>query len=189
MNDDSVYLWGVLERSSQKLVGECLKDNIQDRFIYKQGVEIKESIITPTVIFNDTTINKLKRFSCLESNIMVPIIDAKISTILSRLAAHQIQLMDVIIKAKDGELKGYKIPNVTHECDGLLNEEKTVYNYIPSTKHIFGFKKFEYKKACLNEMKTVRNKIYHGHLLVSLQVKKSLEAIENLGINFVKVSG
>ncbi len=184
----NIYLWSVLERSSQEYVGEYQGDNPQARFIYKQGAKITEKVTAPKVVFNDTTINKLKTFHCLESNMMVPIVDETISEILGSLAPNAVQFMDVVVLAKDGELTGYKILNVTKECDDLLDEENTIYNYIPSTEHIFGFDQFKYKKGCLGDNKIARNKIYHGHLIVSHEIKETLEKIENLGVNFINVS-
>ena len=186
-NNSNIYLWHISERYVQNFIGEYCRNSIKDRFVYKQGRRIDEVIEKPTVIFEKATKKQLQKYSSLASNLMIPLINDNIANTLMKIAPNNIQLMDVIVKAKDGELAGYKILNITIECDGL-DENETICNYIPSTKHILGFDKFKYKKNCLENIDIARSKDYHGHLIVSEQIKNKLLNIDNLGVDFKKVS-
>lgn len=184
---DSVYLWKVSEYYPTNFIGEYCKENTQDRFLYRQGVRINNNITQPTVIFTEATKKQLKEYSCLASSMMIPLINHNISNIIINNTPNNIQLMDVIIQTIDGQLGGYKILNITQVCDGI-DETETKYNYIPGTKHIFGFEKFKYKRGCLKNIQIARTKNYHGHLIVSAKLKNKLQKIKNLGVFFEKVS-
>lgn len=187
MKNRNVYLWKISENYPENCIGEYRKDNVQDRFDFKKGIRIDGEIATPTIEFSDVKKEQIEPFACLASNMMVPIVNAKIVKILEEMVPDQVQTFDVILKAKDCILKNYKILNVTQECN-CIDENETEYLYLAGSEHILGYKKFKYKTGCMDKLQIARDKDFHGHLLVSYQIRCELKKIDNLGIHFEKAN-
>jgi hypothetical protein len=175
-----VYLWDIPNEYPEKLIGEYDRENSPDRFLFKKGELLPEDIGRPTFKF-DADIAELKKLDDLSNNAMVPVISDRLASILIEVASKDIQLIDIVIKAKDGELEGYKLLNIINKVIGI-DKSQSKFTFVPGTDQIMSFRYLKYKDGCLGEHALARDEEYSSNLIVSQALVEKLRELKVTGV-------
>ena len=175
-----VYLWKIPDEYPEKLIGEYDRDKSPDRFIYKKGEILSSELAKPVIKF-DASARELRELDDLANNAMVPVISERLAAVLWKTVPEDIQLIDVIIKAKDGELEGYKILNVICKVVGI-DKEQSKFTLIPGTDQIMSFRSLKYRDDCLKGHHLARDAEYSSNLIVSQELAQRLMGMKLIGV-------
>lgn len=175
-----VYLWEIPDEYPEKLIGEYDRENSPDRFIFKKGEMLSSDLAKPVIKF-DASVQDLRELDDLANNAMVPVIGERLAAVLRGSAPEDIQLIDVIIKAKDGELEGYKILNVVSKVVGI-DKEQSKFTLVPGTDQIMSFRSLKYKEDCLKGHHLARDAEYGSNLIVSQELAQRLLVMKLKGL-------
>lgn len=94
----------------ENLVGEYDRQNSPDRFLFKRG-EVLTLNKTPIITFN-ASMDEILKFDELENNSGISLVSEKFAEKLSSYAKNEVQFLNTVIKANDGEITTYKLVNV-----------------------------------------------------------------------------
>lgn len=175
-----VYLWKIPGEYSEKLIGEYDRDSSPDRFIFKKGEVLSSGLEKPVIKF-DANVQELIELDDLANNAMVPVISERLAGVLADLASEDIQLIDVAIKAKDGDLEGYKILNIVSKVFGI-DKKQSKFTLVPGADQIMSFRSLKYKDDCLKGRHLARDAEYSSNLLVSQVLAEHLMKMKLKGV-------
>lgn len=175
-----VYLWKIPDEYPEKLIGEYDRKHSPDRFIFKKGERLPLGLVEPIIKF-DASIEELKELDDLANSAMVPVVSERLASILMELASQDIQLLDVVIEAKNGKLGGYKILNVVSKVTGI-DRECSKFMFVPGSDQIMSFRFLKYKANCLNNHCLARDAEYSSNLMVSQSLAEKLMEMKLKGV-------
>lgn len=175
-----VYLWKIPDEYPEKLIGEYDRESSPDRFIFKKGETLPSDLAKPVIKF-DASVQELNEIDDLANNAMVPVIGGRLAAVLVDLASDDIQLVDVVIKAKDGELEGRKILNIVSKVAGI-DKEQSKFTLVPGTDQIMSFRSLKYKNDCLKGHLLARDAEYSSNLIVSQALAERLMDMKLKGV-------
>lgn len=175
-----VYLWKIPNEYPEKLIGEYDRENSPDRFVFKKGELLPEDIGTPILKF-DANIAELKELDDLANNAMVPVISESLASVLVEIAPSDIQLIDVTINAKDGNIEGYKLLNIVNKVIGI-DKSQSEFTLVPGSDQIISFRFLKYKDGCLGGHVLARDAEYSSNLIVSQALAEKLLDMEVTGV-------
>lgn len=175
-----VYLWKIPDEYPEKLIGEYDRKNSPDRFIFKRGEMLASDLAKPVIKF-DASAQELRALDDLANNAMIPVIGERLAAVLVESAPEDIQLIDVVIKARDGELEGYKILNIVSKVVGI-NKSQSEFALVPGTDKIMSFRSLKYKDDLLQEHHLARDAEYNSNLIVSQVLAERLMEMKFKGI-------
>jgi|SRR5690606_24158497 len=175
-----VYLWKIPDDYPEKLIGDYDRENSPDRFIFKKGEMLPSDLAKPVIKF-DASVQELIELDDLANNAMVPVISERLAAVLAGWATEDIQLVDVVIKAKDGDLEGYKILNIVSKVFGI-DKEQSKFTLVPGTDQIMSFRSLKYKDDCLKGHHLARDAEYSSNLMVSQALAERLMEMELKGV-------
>lgn len=175
-----VYLWKIPDEYPETLIGEYDRENSPDRFIFKRGEMLSSDLEKPFIKF-DASVQDLRELDDLANNAMVPVINGRLAAILADLAPEDIQLIDVVINAKDGELEGYKIVNIISKVIGI-DKEQSKFTLVPGTDQIMSFRSLKYRDDCLKGRHLARDAEYSSNLIVSQALAERLMDMKLKGV-------
>ena len=178
------YLWRVSDDCPQSLIGEYQREESPDRFLFKKGETVPETVGLPVIKFN-ASIEKLCEFDCLASSVMVPLINARFAAILQEVVPSDIQLVKAHLIGMDGDTEEFVLMNVTSKVNGI-DRDQSEFKYVPGTQQIMSFRKLNYLEGCLGRHGLARDVEYLSHLLVSDSVAGRLISEGLVGIEVVK---
>jgi hypothetical protein len=178
--ENMVYLWRIPEEYPQSLIGEYQHQGTPDRFLFKKGEVIAETVGLPIVKFN-ASVEVLRDFHCLSSNATVPLISTDCARILQEMAPANIQLFKAHIVANDGMIDEFFLLNVTSKVI-CIDKDKSKFKFIPGTQQIMSFRKLVFLEECLGTHGVARDSEYLAHVLVSEVIRKRLMANNMKGI-------
>ena len=179
-----VYLWKIPSEYPDKLIGEYDKNLSPDRFIFTDGEIVSIGKNYPVITF-EASIDELKRLDCLCNNAMLPVISERLACTLKEFASADIQLIDVVISASDGELVGYSLLNVTAKVIGI-DKAASKFTLIPGTESIMGFKSLRYSSDCMGDHMLARDAEYSSNLMVSDGLVERLITMNLLGVGLYR---
>lgn len=163
----TIYLWKIPYDYPEKLIGRYERERSPDSFHFVQGTRLRQNQIFkhPILKFN---VNKkqLEKYDCLINNTAIPLVNARLTNLLKKLADDDVQLFETIVECTDGELTGYKILNVTHTVKGI-DHKRSDYAKMKQADAILRFKKLVYKPHCMMKHQLARDEEYKPHLLAS----------------------
>ncbi|PHV09951.1 imm11 family protein [Chitinimonas sp. BJB300] len=175
-----VYLWKIPDEYTENLIGEYDRTSSPDRFIFKKG-EVLSSNLTMPVIKFDVSTEELLELDDLANNAMIPVVSERLATVLTEFAPDDIQLIDVAIKTKNGELRGYKVLNVINKVTGI-DKEQSRFTLVPGSDQIMSFRYLKYKSDCLKGNQLARDAEYSSNLIVSESLASRLIGINLKGV-------
>jgi hypothetical protein len=175
-----VYLWTIPDDYPEKLLGEYQKDTSPDRFEFRKGELLPESIGTPRFTFR-CSLADLEGCGDLCNNAQIPLLSEDVALLLQKYAGNSIQLFDTIVQTSDGESSNYKLLNISKTVKGL-DKEKSKYTTIPGMDQIMGFSFLSYKSDCMEDSILARDEEYRGHLLVEGKLANELMDLKKKGI-------
>ncbi len=175
-----MYIWYFLENYPHKLVGEYDRKNSPDRFLFRQS-KILNLEKTPQVIF-EVKKDRILKFHNIEHNGggSFKIVSPELAAVLEKYAKDDIQLIDVILKTKNGDITNYKILHMIKEIEAI-DKEKTQIEYSPNEVMLR-----------LNNLKLLHNKMkdtniallseIKGFILISELLKEKIEYFKGVSI-------
>lgn len=175
-----IYLWKIPDEYPEKLIGEYDRETSPDRFIFKKGELVSSDLSKPVIKF-DANVQDLSELDNLANNAMIPVISERLAAILADFAPEDIQLIDVAIKAKDGELEQHKILNIVNKVIGI-DKEKSKFTLVPGTEKIMSFRYLKYKDDCLGGHHLARDAEYYSNLIVSQVLAERLMEMKLKGV-------
>src|SRR5688572_1903673 len=97
----------------EEMVGECEEDRSPDVFDLKVGVRYSKPSKKVYFRFNAPSAALLK-LNRLENSALLPLVSPRLAAVLADAASHDVQVLDAVIRAKDGDVSGYKVVNITN---------------------------------------------------------------------------
>ena len=176
-----LWIWSVPEDFQNKRIGEYVIDSGTDRFIFREGRELTEQIVSPKIVFE-----------CLEKHLndvlpnsgLLLIVSKKIVDILAKICPHDIQVFEANVYVGEKKIPDYYHLNIINAIE-VLDKNKTEYTTIKGTDAILNLKKIVYKSDSLpNNHHIVRNLDYKSHVLVSDVLKEVFECNNIKGVQF-----
>jgi hypothetical protein len=177
------YILQMPSNYPEVLIGEYLRDQSPDRFIFQQG-KLIESIATPKFRFRVTS-KELDMFEALQTNAGVLLLSQRTSAVLLGLCPEDVQLIAANVETSDKTTIDYKLLNVTHLVRGLNHKECSVL-HIPGTKAIMKFNKISLVPDALKNHHIARESEYLPYVLVSEAIKSAFENRGFKGAAFVR---
>lgn len=159
----------------EKLIGSYDRDTSPDRFLFKQARCVGAVEPEPIVRFN-RLVGDLVGIDDLATNAMVPIVAPRVQRVLLEYAVEDVQLADVRVVARDGELNEYKIVNVTSEVSAI-DHEASEYSLIPGVTAVMGFRKLVVVPGALGTQALARDAEYMSNLMVSDDLAERLRVL------------
>jgi hypothetical protein len=178
------YLWRIPDSYPESLIGEYVRISSPDRFLFRQGQAVPDELGVPVVKFA-APLAKLLPYSCLPNSGMIPLINAELRDLLSRVATADIQLIKAKVYAQDGESDNFFILNPASKIVGI-DRDKSSFNFVPGTQKIMSFKRLSYINDCLGSHMLARDADYLSHLLVSDELVELLKGRGLLGVEFLR---
>ncbi len=175
-----VYLWKIPGEYPEKLIGEYDRESSPDRFIFKKGEMLSTDLAKPVISY-DASVQELNELDDLANNAMVPVIGGRLAAVLADLASEDIQLIDVVIKAKDGKLEDRKILNIVSKVVGI-DKEQSKFTLVPGTEQIMSFRSLKYNDDCLKRHHLARDAEYSSNLIVSQSLAERLMEMKLKGV-------
>lgn len=179
--------WRIPDEYPESLIGEYEKSNPLDRFALKKGTSVSNSNVLVTITFSVTSDN-LEAYDDLANNAMVPLVSARLAQFLKAEAANDIELIDTLIKTKDGSIDSYKLVNVCSRIDGI-DKAASTYICVPGTDQIMKFKSVVLKgHSFLGERHLARESSFSSFLHVSASLSEKLEQMKFRGVGLYSVN-
>lgn len=165
------YIWCIPEDYPEKCIGIYDRKRSPDRFEFKKGVKLPDTIGLPIFQF-EVSAEKLTKWDELPNSADVPLVNQRLLDLLLKLAPNDIQVFDARLETKDGILPGYKLINVTNTVYGI-DHEASECSYITGTRTPRSIKRLSYKENCLGNHQMARDAECHSHLLVSPVIREA----------------
>ena len=174
-----VYLWKIPEDYPDKLIGEYVKDDSPDRFVFHSGGVVTE-LGKPSIEF-DADPCELRKYADLANSAMVPLINDALADFLLREAKADIQLIDVSMTARGKPVEGYRLLNIVNKVIGL-DKQLSRFTLIPGTDQIMSFQSLAYMPKCLGGHSLARDSEYSSNLIISQELGQKLKKINFQGV-------
>ena len=179
-----IYLWRISDDYPQSLIGKYQREGTPDRFLFKKGEALPETVGTPIIKF-DAPLAKLREYDCLSHSAMVPLVSAACAELLQEIAPTDVQFIKTQVIGSDSATEEFSLVNVTSKVCGI-DRERSVFKYVPGTQQIMSFRKLSYVEGCLGIHGLARDSEYLSHLLVSNSVAERLINEGLSGIALIK---
>ena len=176
----AVYMWEFPETYAQKSVGKYDEDTSPDRFLFYSGERLSANPGIPIIRFRIPA-ERIKKLDNLVTTTGSPVVSPRLAEILTAFAPDDIQLFDVILKAPDGDVEGYKLVNLTHTVEGV-DRERSVF-YLGANDWIRGFDILFCKPGCMDRHHLARLDEFHGKILASQALRDHLKRSRLRGLN------
>jgi hypothetical protein len=179
-----MFLWTSPDDYPESLIGTYDRKASPDRFLFKQGRRLEVPDVIPVVRFDCST-SELRGIDDLVSSAMVPIVSERIQELLRERAGQDVQLVDVHVRTRDGELSGYRIVNVTTLVK-TIDHSASEYTLIPGTNAIMGFRKLVVFPDALGQHALARDAEYKSNLMVSDPLGEFLKGLRLGGVGLYR---
>ena len=181
----NIYLWEIPESYPNKLIGIYNQELSPSYFLFMGGVRLSAAEVPnkPIITF-EIDKSRLASLDCLVNSSGVPVVSDRLAKLLINLAADDIQLFDVTIECPDGELKGYKLVNVTQMIKGI-DHELSIYKKMKDCDIILTIKHLVYKAGCMAKYKIVRDKECITNLLVNQEISEAFKKEKISGVRII----
>ena len=174
-----IYLLQSAEDYPQDFIAEYDKGKSPDRFIFTDGKFIDK--LESSIIFH---LNKPKgvifKIDYICNQASVPLASPRMASILEDNFNNDVQLLDTVIKTRDGIIDTCQLVNAIHNVKAI-NHEISDYEFVPNTKEIMYFTHLAYNDDCLNGFDMARDIEYDVNLIVSQKVKDVFEKAKLFG--------
>src|SRR2546428_12976741 len=106
-----VFLWRIPRNYPEEMIGEYLRKESPDRFLFLSGEKVSKEIGVPRIRF-EATKAKLSRFQVLPNSSMVPLVSEGVCELFLRICPNNVQLVPAEILTYEGVVSGYSLINV-----------------------------------------------------------------------------
>jgi|GEM_PF-1447118 len=180
----TIYLWEIPETYPDNQIGRYERERSPDRFLFEKGVFLnKEQVSTKPILKYGLSKDQLINYDCLINSATLPVVNNRVVDILTEIAGDDIQLFDVTIECKDGELTGYKLVNITHTIKAI-DLEQSIYSIrqLPrGNTMIANIKRLVFRANCMDQHQLIRDE-ETGHQLASQAIYEAFKREKITGV-------
>ena len=176
-----LWMWSVPENFPNKKIGQFVKGNGTDRFVFREGRELTEPIECPKIVFecSGDSLNDV-----LPNSGSLLVVSKKVIDILHRICSKDVQVFEANVYIGEKKIPEYYLLNIVSAVK-VIDKTKSEYSTIKGTDAILSFNKIVYDVEILpNNHHLVRNEDYKSHVLVSDHLKKEFERHNIKGVQF-----
>lgn len=159
------YLWRIPDNYPESLIGEYQREGAPDRFLFRKGERLPETVVQPVIRFN-APLEQLRTLDCLTSNAMVPLVNVTFANLFMLRASSDVELIPARVIGSNGTTDEFYLLNVASKV-ACIDHEYSDYKHVPGTQQIMSFRKLRYVEGCLGAHNLARDTEYLAHLLVS----------------------
>lgn len=178
-----IYIWRIPDDYPESLIGEYVKSDGPDRFLFRRGERLPVDVGVPVIRFS-APLKSIRQYTCLPNNAMLPIVGKDLSEVLYNYAPEDVQMFPVKIQSQDGISDDYCLLNIATKIVGL-DKSRCDLNFIPGTDQIMSFRHLSYFDDCLGSHSLARDSEYLAHILVSGGLVNTMLANHVTGVDFV----
>ncbi|MBA4695878.1 MAG: hypothetical protein H2069_00635 [Legionella sp.] len=178
------YIWFLSDRYPQKMIGIYDDKASPNRYLFAQGLLIKENPGKVVIRLPKITKDQVSKFNNIENSAGLPLVDKKIREILDDLAEFDVQYFDAIVECKDGIIEDYSIVNATNAVMAV-DHTRAQYSYFSDSTDIRRFQHLAFQPHCLGNHLLARNKEFRSHLLVSRLLVEAFKKNKITGIHCI----
>lgn len=184
MKCDKPCLWRIPERYPASVIGVFRSAEAMDRFTLKRGQFLEKFAGIPVIDFG-VSLRVLRKFDCLVSSAMVPIVGPTLARILAKFASENVQLIPARVIGSDGEAVEFAVLNVvgTVQC---IDHARSSYEVLPGSNQILSFRKLEFVEGCLGARHISRDCEYLSHIVVSERLVTEVRSLGLAGVDFME---
>lgn len=175
-----LWIWSIPDHYSNKKTGEYIQGSGTDRFVFREGRRLEDSIVSPKVVFE---CSKKHLKDVLPNSGFLLLVSKKVVGILEELCPNDIQVFEAEVYAEDQKIPGYYLLNLVHLLE-VINKEESEFTKIPGYEAIMKFERIVYRFDELPHHHIVRNRDYKSHVIVSDALKEAFEANNIEGVQF-----
>jgi len=178
------YLWEIPDEYPEKFLGEYLREESPEEFLFRQGKHISPEFGSPSFKFKGAS-RVLSTYDVLSNSTAIPLVSERLGHALAELAKADVQLIPANIKTHDGLLSGYNLVNVL-SLSPCIDYGESDFIYIPGTKRIMKFNRLGLKPNALGNHHLARDEEYRSSFLfVSEALKRAFEQNKFKGCSIV----
>ena len=176
-------IWRIPDDYPEEHIGEYDRTVSPDRFLFRQGKLIDIGKNKPVVRFK-APMASLRKYGCLPSNTMVPLLSAEASETLRSLCGSNIQFVPSVVAATDGTLGDFALLNVLSLLP-VIDLNKSVYSKVHGSDAILSFSHLVLCDNCLGSSHIARAAEYPSFLVVSAELANIFQEKGIRGVQFV----
>jgi hypothetical protein len=177
----AVYVWKSPYNTGNRRIGVHDEDASPDWFIFRRGQRVSEDPGVGVIEF-EMPCERIRTLDSLVNTSGSPVVSPRLAEILTAFAPDDIQLFDVLLKAPDGDVEGYKLVNITHTVEGV-DRERSVLKLSPGDDWIRGFDILFCKPGCMDRHHLARLDEFSPNMLVSQALRDHLKRSRLRGLN------
>lgn len=138
------------------------------------------------LISKQRSLAKLRQYACLPVTVATPVINGELARVLLTIVSDRdIQFYPVIVKAKDGDLLGYRFVNPLRDVDCTDLDNTIVTSWLVPGEVAFAYDKLAHKPNCLKGSEIARDRVF-SHVVVSDRLRDALVATGARELTFTK---
>lgn len=178
-----IYLWEIPDDFPEELIGEYVREESPDRFLFRHGTPIPKTELVPSFAFAAEP-EALREYDVLPNSAMIPLISERVARILTRLCPDDVQLITASVVAAGEKLSGFSLVNVVARV-ASVDHSGSKFTYIPGTKQIMKFNRLTFKPDALGSHHLARELEYNSFILASETLKQAFDSERVMGHAFV----
>jgi hypothetical protein len=175
-------IWGIDDAYPESLIGRYDRVSNPDRFLLGKGIRLDSESGSWRFFFPGQT-KSLRKFDDLANNALVPLVSARLASLLIELAPDDVQLLPAEIEAQDGRIDDFHLLNVISMVPAV-DRALSIFSLVRGTQAIMSFKKLMLILDCLGSHVLARSAEYRSHVLVSHSLVEAIQRAGMLGMQF-----